>query len=74
MSDVQLKQSKYMRSAEKVNKSCNLVLECVVTESMMVYPERACEMFTSSQTLFHSDSAFRKQEQYCIVIDVQLSF
>ena len=28
--------------------------------TMMVCPERACEMFTSSQTSVHSDSAFRK--------------
>ena len=77
MLDVQLKQSKYMTSAENVNKSCNFVLKCVETEHlqvrMMVCPERAYEMFTSSQTV-HSDSAFRKQEQHCIFVDIQLSF
>ena len=29
---------------------------------MMVCPERAYEMFTTSQTSVHSDSAFRKHE------------
>ena len=80
MLDVQSKQSKYMTSADNVNKLCNFVLKCVeaehlqVTLTMMVCPERGYEMFTSSQTLVHSDSAVRKQEQHCIVIDIQLSF
>ena len=30
--------------------------------AMMVCPERAYEMFTSSQTSVHSDSAFRNHE------------
>ena len=41
---------------------------CVETEhlqvklTMMVCPEQAYEMFTSSQTSVHSDSAFRKHD------------
>ena len=34
---------------------------CVETEHLQVCPERAYEMFTSSQTV-HSNSAFRKHE------------
>ena len=69
MLDVQLKQSKYTTSMENVNKLCNFALKYVETEhlevklTMMVCPERAYEMFTSSQTLVDSDSAFRKQDQ-----------
>ena len=59
-----------MTSAENVSKLCNFVLECVGTEhlqvklAMMVCPERAYEMFTSSEMSVHFDSAFRKQEQH----------
>ena len=35
---------------------------CVKTEHLQVCPERAYEMFTSSQTSVHSNSAFRKHE------------
>ena len=61
--DVQLKQSNFMTSKENVNKLCLFVQE---TEHLqvklitMVCPER--EMFTTSQTSVHSDSAFRKHE------------
>ena len=48
------------------------VLKCVETDYLqvrltrMVCPERMYKMFTSSQTLVHSDSAFKKQEQHFI--------
>ena len=35
---------------------------CVETEHLQVCPERAYEMFSSSQTSVHSNSAFRKHE------------
>ena len=35
---------------------------CVETEHLQVCPERAYEMFTSSQTSVHSNSTFRKHE------------
>ena len=63
MLDVQLKQSNFMTSVENVNK---FVFKCVETEhlqvklTMIVCLEQAYEMFTSSQTSVHSDSAFRK--------------
>ena len=63
--DVQLKQSNFMTSTENVNKLCLFVQETEhlqVKLTMMVCPERACEMFTTSQTLVHSDPAFRKHE------------
>ena len=63
--DVQLKQSNFMTSTENVNKLCLSVQETEhlqVKLTMMVCPERACEMFTTSQTSVHSDSAFRKHE------------
>ena len=57
--DMQLKQSNFMTFAENVNRLYNFVLKCVWTEhlqvklTMMVCPERAYEMFTSSQTSVH---------------------
>ena len=63
--DVQLKQSNFMTSTENVNKLCLFVQETEhlqVKLTMMVCPERAYEMFTTSQTSVHSDSAFRKHE------------
>ena len=63
--DVQLKQSNFMTSTENVNKLCLFVQETEhlqVKLTMMVCPERACEMFTTSQTSVHSDPAFRKHE------------
>ena len=63
--DVQLKQSNFMTSTENVNKLCLFVQETEhlqVKLTMMVCPERAYEMFTTLQTLVHSDSAFRKHE------------
>ena len=74
MLDVQLIQSKYTTSAENVNKLCNFVLKCVETEHLQVkltvtvFPERAYEMFTSSQTSVHFDSGSRNN------IDILLSF
>ena len=60
-----------MTSTGNVNKLGNFVLKCVQIEHLqvkltkMVCPERAYEMFTSSQTSVHSDAAaFRKQEQH----------
>ena len=67
---MQLKKSKYTTSAENVNKLHNFVVKCVEVEHLQVKltirvcHERAYEMFTSSQTSVHSDSAFRKQEQH----------
>ena len=61
--DVQLKQSNFMTSTENVNKLCLFVQETEhlqVKLTMMVCPERICEVFTSSQTSVHSNSAFRK--------------
>ena len=65
--DVQLdvKQSNFMISTENVNKLCLFVQETEhlqVKLTMMVCPERAYEMFTTSQTSVYSDSAFRKHE------------
>ena len=63
--DVQLKQSNFMTSTENVNKLCLFVQETEhlqVKLTMMVCPERAYEVFTTSQTSVHSDSAFRKHE------------
>ena len=63
--DVRLKQSNFMTSTENVNKLCLFVQETEhlqVKLTMMVCPERACEMFTTSQTSVHSESAFRKHE------------
>ena len=66
--DVQLKQANSMTSAENVNKLYNFVLKYVWTEhlkvklTMIVYPERAYKMFTSSQTSGHFDLAFRKHD------------
>ena len=63
--DVQLKQSNFMTSTENVNKLCLFVQETEhlqVKLTMMVCPERACEMFRTSQTSVHSDPAFRKHE------------
>ena len=63
--DVQLKQSNFMTSTENVNKLCLFVQETEhlqVKLTMMVCPERAYEMFTTSQTSVHSGSAFRKHE------------
>ena len=60
--DVQLKQSNFMTSTENVNKLCLFVQETEhlqIKLTMMVCPERAYEMFTTSQTSVHSDSAFR---------------
>ena len=54
-----------MTSTENVNKLCPFVQETEhlqVKLTMMVCPEHACEMFTTSQTSVHSDSAFRKHE------------
>ena len=65
MLDVQLKQSNFMTSTENINKLCLFVQETEhlqVKLTMMVCPERAYEMFTTSQTSVHSDSAFRKHE------------
>ena len=65
MLDVQLKQSNFMTSTENVNKLCLFMQETEhlqVKLTMMVCPEQAYEMFTTSQTLVHSDSAFRKHE------------
>ena len=65
MLDVQLKQSNFMTSTENVNKLCLFVQETEhlqVKLTMIVFPERAYEMFTTSQTSVHSDSAFRKHE------------
>ena len=63
---MQLKQSNFMTSAENVNKLCLFVQETEhlqVKLTMMVCPERAYEMFTTSQTSsVHSDSAFRKHK------------
>ena len=63
--DVQLlvKQSNFMTSTENVNKLCLFVQDTEhlrVKLTMMVCPERAYEMFTTSQTSVHS--AFRKHE------------
>ena len=64
--DVQfIEQSNFMTSTENVNKLCLFVQETEhlqVKLTMMVCPERAYEMFTTSQTSVHSDSAFRKHE------------
>ena len=63
--DVQLKQSNFMTSMENVNKLCLFVQETEhlqVKLTMMVCPERAYEMLTTSQTSIHFDSAFRKLE------------
>ena len=63
--NVQLKQSNFMTSMENVNKLCLFVQETEhlqVKLTMMVCPERAYEMFTTSQTSVHSDSAFKKHE------------
>ena len=38
-----------------------------VNLTMIVCPERAYEMFTSSQTLVHSDSAFRKLAETTLI-------
>ena len=65
MLDVQLKQSNLMTSTENGNKLCLFVQETEhlqVKLTMMVCPERAYEMFTTSQTSVHSDSTFRKHE------------
>ena len=54
-----------MTSMENVNKLCLFVQETghlQVKLTMMVCPERAYEMFTTSQTSIHFDSAFRKLE------------
>ena len=51
MLDVQLKQSNFMTSTESVNKLCLFVQETEhlqVKLTMMVYPEGAYEMFTTS--------------------------
>ena len=61
MVDVQLhvKQSNFMTSMENVNTLCLFVQETEhlqVKLTMMVSPERAYEMFTTSQTSVHSDS------------------
>ena len=58
MLDVQLKQSNFMTSTENVNKLCLFVQETEhlqVKLTMMVCPEHAHEMFTTSQTSVHSD-------------------
>ena len=63
--DVQLQQSTFMTSTENVNKLCLFVQETEhlqVKLTMMVCPERAYEMFTTSQTSVHSDTAFKKHE------------
>ena len=63
--DVQLKQSNFMTSKENVNKLCLFVQETEhlqVKLTMMVCPERAYEMFTTSQTSVHSDSPFKEHE------------
>ena len=79
MLDVQLKQSNFMTSAENVNRLYNFVLKSVGTEhlqvklTMMVCPEPAYEMFTTSQTSVHPDLAFRKHELAGTNIDIQLS-
>ena len=60
-----LKQSNFMTSTEKVNKLFLFVQETEhlqVKLTMIVCPERAYEMLAPSQTLVHSDSAFRKHE------------
>ena len=65
MLGVQLKQSNFMTSTENVNKLCLFVQETErlqVKLTMMVCPEQAYEMFATSQTSVHSDSAFRKHE------------
>ena len=65
MLDVQLKQSNFMTSMENVNKLCLFVQETghlQVKLTIMVCPEQASEMFTTSQMSVHSDSAFRKHE------------
>ena len=65
MLDVKLKQSTFMTSTENVNKLCLFVQETEhlqVKLTMMVCPERAYEMFTTSKTSVHSDSALRKHE------------
>ena len=54
--DVQLKQSNFMTSVENENKYL------YETEHLQVCPERAYEIFTSSQRSVHSNSAFRKHE------------
>ena len=63
--DVQLKQSNFMASVENISRLYNFVLwieHLQVKLTMTVSPERAYEMFTSSQALVHSDLAFRKHE------------
>ena len=78
--DVQLdvKQSNFMTSTENVNKLCIFVQETEhfqVELTMMVCPERASEMFTTSQTSVHSDSTFRKHEPAgrTLICHIQLS-
>ena len=67
--DVQLKQSNFydihMHPYANVNKFCLFVQETEhlqVKLTMMVCPEQAYEMFTTSETSVHSDSAFPKHE------------
>ena len=69
-----------MTSAENVNRLYNFVLKCVWTEhlqvklTMMVCPERAYEMFTSSQTWVHSDLASIQEANLAGThIDIHLS-
>ena len=73
-----LKQSNFMTSTENVNKLCLFVQETEhlqVKLTMMVCAERAYEMFTTSQTSVHSDSAFRKHELAgrTLICHIQLS-
>ena len=52
-----------MTSTENVNKLCLQETEHLqVKLTVMVCPEPAYEMLTTSQTSVHSDSAFRKHE------------